>query len=271
MSALKLFPCAAINTVSILVEVGDDRVVPVRQHAHDDVGQALGARAHLGRQPRVPDVVELGELVVLGERRRGRVIGAPPQHELLLAVLGQRRRLVLALQRAVVPFVQPPRATYRDPHPLGRVERQLGRADRPSLHRGVDDVGGQTVLHEQLAATPSFGPSLLGEIDVHPAREQVALVPVALPVSQQDQRADHPWRLGSRARLGVQSRRLTIDRAPGMVRAVSITNDDIKSEWELGDVIQVTMDADGTDGDSDGTDGDSDGTDGESDSDGSDA
>ena len=56
-----------------------------------------------------------------------------------------------------------------------------------------------------------------------------------------------------------------------MVRAVSITNDDIKSEWELGDVIQVTMDADGTDGDSDGTDGDSDGTDGESDSDGSDA
>ena len=41
-----------------------------------------------------------------------------------------------------------------------------------------------------------------------------------------------------------------------MVDAVSITNDDIKSEWELGDVIQVTMDADGTDGDSDGTDGD---------------
>ena len=63
-----------------------------------------------------------------------------------------------------------------------------------------------------------------------------------------------------------------------MVDPVSITNDDIKSEWELGDVIQVTMDADGTDGDSDGTDGDSDGTDGdtdgtdgESDSDGSDA
>ncbi len=37
-----------------------------------------------------------------------------------------------------------------------------------------------------------------------------------------------------------------------MVDAMSITNDDIKSEWELGDVIQVTMDADGTDGDSDG-------------------
>jgi hypothetical protein len=56
-----------------------------------------------------------------------------------------------------------------------------------------------------------------------------------------------------------------------MVGPVSITNDDMKSEWELGDVIEVTMDADGTDGDSDGTDGDTDGTDGDTDSDGSDA
>ena len=44
-----------------------------------------------------------------------------------------------------------------------------------------------------------------------------------------------------------------------MVRPVSITNDDIKTDWELGDVIEVTMDGDGTDGDSDGTDGESDG------------
>ena len=40
-----------------------------------------------------------------------------------------------------------------------------------------------------------------------------------------------------------------------MVGAMSITNDDIKAEWELGDTIVITMD-----GDSDGTDGD--GTDG---------
>jgi hypothetical protein len=51
---------------------------------------------------------------------------------------------------------------------------------------------------------------------------------------------------------------------------MSITNDDIKAEWELGDTLVITMDGDtdgtdGTDGDSDGTDGDSsdgDGTDG---------
>ena len=41
-----------------------------------------------------------------------------------------------------------------------------------------------------------------------------------------------------------------------MVRPVSITNDDIRTDWELGDVIEVTMDGDGTDGDGDGSDGD---------------
>ena len=58
---------------------------------------------------------------------------------------------------------------------------------------------------------------------------------------------------------------------------MSISNDDIKSDWELGDTIAVTMDgdADGTDGDedaTDGSDGDSDGTDGDGgDADGGDA
>ena len=49
---------------------------------------------------------------------------------------------------------------------------------------------------------------------------------------------------------------------------MSITNDDIKTEWELGDTIAVTMDGDGTDGDGDG--GDTDGGDA-GDSDGGDA
>jgi hypothetical protein len=61
-----------------------------------------------------------------------------------------------------------------------------------------------------------------------------------------------------------------------MVGAMSITNDDIKTEWEPGQPLVVTMDgdADGTDGDSDGTDGngDGDGTDGDGgDADGGDA
>ena len=56
---------------------------------------------------------------------------------------------------------------------------------------------------------------------------------------------------------------------------MSITNDDIKTEWEPGDAVVAAIDGDGdgTDGDAgDGTDGDGDGTDAApTDSDGTDA
>ena len=58
----------------------------------------------------------------------------------------------------------------------------------------------------------------------------------------------------------------------GMVAHMSISSNDIKTDWEAGDTLVVTMDgdSDGADGgDSDGADGDSDGSDG-GDSDGAD-
>jgi hypothetical protein len=61
---------------------------------------------------------------------------------------------------------------------------------------------------------------------------------------------------------------------PGVLSAaMSITSDQIKADWELGDPITVTMDADGADGDgTDGDGGDGDGTDGDGgDADGGDA
>ena len=173
------------------LEVGDDGVVPVRQHAHDDVGQALGAGTDLRRQRGVARVVVLRPRVVVGQGRRRGVVGAAPAHELLLAVLGQRLGLVLALQRAVVALVQPPRPAHRDPQPVGRLQRQLGRADGPLLQRRVHDVGQQVVLDEQRAAAHGLGHALLGEVDVDPAGEQVLLVPVALAVAEQHERADH--------------------------------------------------------------------------------
>jgi hypothetical protein len=47
-----------------------------------------------------------------------------------------------------------------------------------------------------------------------------------------------------------------------MVRAMSISNEDIKADWELGDPIVVTMDGDGDGSDADGSDGDGSGGDG---------
>jgi hypothetical protein len=68
-----------------------------------------------------------------------------------------------------------------------------------------------------------------------------------------------------------------------MVARMSISNEDIKVDWELGDTLAITMDGDGDGSDADGTDGDgsdgdgsdgdaSDGDDGDADGgDGSDA
>ena len=69
----------------------------------------------------------LRPLVVVGDRRRRGVVRAAPEHELLLAELLEGLLLVLALQRAVVPLVEPPRAPHRDPVPVGRVEGEVSR------------------------------------------------------------------------------------------------------------------------------------------------
>ena len=52
-------------------------------------------------------------------------------------------------------------------------------------------------------------------------------------------------------------------RRSTMVRHMSISNEDIKADWELGDTITVKMDGDGDGTDGDATDGDGDGSDGD--------
>ena len=85
-------------------------------------------RGMLGAEVGVARVAGLRVLVVVVDRRRRDVVGAAPEHELLLAVLLEGLLLVLALQRAVVPLVEPPGAAHRDPVPVGRVEREVGGA-----------------------------------------------------------------------------------------------------------------------------------------------
>ena len=192
---------------------------------HSVRGRTSGGSAGVAR------VVELRVRVVLGERRRRRVVGAAPQHELLLAELGEGLGLVLALQRAVVPLVEPPRAAHRDPHPIGRVERQLGGADRPPLQRRVHDVGEQAVLDEQLAAACRLGHPLLGQVDVDPPGEQVLAGSIR---SRRGGAARASATIAAivGARLGrIPTTEVRLCGVRGMVGAMSITNDDIKAEW----------------------------------------
>ena len=138
--------------------------------------------------PCVARVVHLAELGVVGEGGRRNVERAAPEHELLLAELLEGLGLVLALQRAVVALVEAPRALDGDPRAIGGVEGDVGGLDGAGEHRGVQDVGQQARLGEQLAAALGFGLALLGEPDVDPSGEEVELVPFALAVAEEDQR-----------------------------------------------------------------------------------
>jgi len=61
--------------------------------------------------------------------------------------------------------------------------------DRPTQQRGVQDAGLEAGLGDELAGVGTLGATLVGEVDVDPSGELVGGVPLALPVTEQDQRA----------------------------------------------------------------------------------
>ena len=143
-----------MSTHAPRAQVRPDHVVPVRQQPRGHVLQRLGARPGLGRQRLVAGVGELRVLRLGSDRRRRRVVGAAPGHELQLAGFLLNLRLVPALQRTVVVRIEPPRPPDTDPVPVAFGQREVSGADRPPLHGGMRKVGKQAVPGEQLAARP---------------------------------------------------------------------------------------------------------------------
>ena len=177
-------------------QVGDDPVVPVGEHPGDHVGQALRLRDQLGRQVRVAVVVVRVVLVVGRDRRRRHVVRAAPDLDLVLAVLLCGLGLVAARQVAVVPLIQSPVAAHRHPQAAHAVQRLVGGADGPQLHRGVDHVGVHAGLGHHVACRAGLGAAGVGQVAVVPAGEQVELVPLALAVAEQDELVHGASRVG---------------------------------------------------------------------------
>src|SRR5271165_3477453 len=187
---------------SVGQQVRHDGVVPVGQQPRGDLPEGLRARPGLGREQLVAGVAELGVLSRRAERRWRGVIRPAPRHELLLAVVGAHLGLVPALQRPVVPPVEPPGPADRDPVAVRGRQGEVGRPDRPPLQRGVHGGGGNPVFGQQ---RPGAGGLLLarrGQAGVLPAGEDSGGVPFALPVAQHDQPALPTQESSSTARPG---------------------------------------------------------------------
>ena len=75
---------------------------------------------------------------------------------------------------------------HRDPQPIGGVESQVRGGDRTAQQRGVEHVGLTIAGGDEFAGPPRLGAALVGQIDVDPAGELVACVPLALAVAKQN-------------------------------------------------------------------------------------
>ena len=102
---------------------------------------------------------------------------------MFFAVLGLGLGLVEALQRTVVPLIESPVAVHRDPQPVGDVERQVRGGDRTAQQRGVDHVGLTIASGDEFAGPPRLGAALVSQVDIDPAGELIACIPLALAVA----------------------------------------------------------------------------------------
>ena len=101
-------PCAATSTVRPARRSGTIASSQYGQHPGHPSSLRHSVAGAAGRRSRVARVAVLGELGARLDGRRRGVVRAAPQHELLVAELVAGLLLVLALQRAVVPLVEPP-------------------------------------------------------------------------------------------------------------------------------------------------------------------
>ena len=84
-------------------------------------------------------------------------------------------------------LVEAPIAHHWDPVAVGGVESDICGADSATQKRGIQDVGQNAFLREQLAAALGFCLTLFGQIYIDPASELVGLVPLGLAMAKKNQ------------------------------------------------------------------------------------
>ena len=124
----------------------------------------------------------------LGQRRRWNAVASAPDLDLRFAMLRGGFRLVQPLQPSIVPLVQPPGFLDRNPQHVHFVERNPQRPDRTLQHRGVGDIKDEPLRLQLAAGVARLFLTLLGEIDVAPAGEEVFQIPFALTVPHQHEK-----------------------------------------------------------------------------------
>ena len=127
-------------------------------------------------------------LVALFQRRGPRVVAAPPDLHLVLAVPLGGLGLVQALQRAVVALVELPSLDDGKPGAVDLVEHDVERVDGTLQVARVANVEIEALGGKRLPTLNGLCATGIGQVDVGPSGEEVLLVPFAFPMPDEDER-----------------------------------------------------------------------------------
>jgi hypothetical protein len=148
-----------------------DGAVPIGQDAVQGGLQALGIRNVLTGVTGIG--VEI-PLAALFQRRRGDVVDAAPDLDLILAVKLRGLGLVQPGQAAVVALVQPPVLDRRHVLQARGLQGQGAGAFRPGQDGGEHHRRPEARLRDQFPAAPGLGLAFGRQVDVDPAGEAAA-------------------------------------------------------------------------------------------------
>ena len=129
----------------------DDGIVPVGKHSIDGRLQAFGPRKLLRFQVAISLVVAGMARVAGLELGRRNIVAPSPDLHLVLPVFLHCFQLVEALQRAVVPLVEPPILDDRDVVAIEFLSRIVEGLNGPREDRGVAEIELIAVLVQSLA------------------------------------------------------------------------------------------------------------------------
>jgi hypothetical protein len=166
-----------------------DVFVPTRQNSFHGVFQAFRGRELLGEQGLIAQIVTGMPRIFHLKSGRPDVVATPPQIDLSFAILLRCFRFIQPLQGPIMPLIQAPIFVDGNPH-----EFHLIKHNPQGPNGTLQNRGERHVKHNPMFLQNSSGISYLffaaiEQIDICPTGKEVLLIPLTLPMPQQNQLA----------------------------------------------------------------------------------
>gem|GEM_PF-7061317 len=166
-------------------QAGNDHFIPKGHGAGYRVFQGFTERDLRFFEVSITRVFAGIAFVVLTQGGRWHIIASAPDQHLFIAVFLGSFGLVQALQRAIMPFVQPPVVMNRSMHQIHLIQSEPEGADGTFEGGGVGFVKAEACRFQSASGLAGLHNPLFGKINVGPAGKEVCFVPQAFAVAYQ--------------------------------------------------------------------------------------